>query len=127
LLLAGCATAPAALPTNSGDAPEVVGFKKEFPDFYESLRQKMTQQFHAEELAKRAELGSGRWRVVVRIDVDMMGDSHGCKLLRSSGFNGVDEEAMAACRRLKEHLFPPESAVEADVLAHCPVQLVLER
>ena len=87
----------------------------------------MMSEFHGEEVARRAQLGAGRWEVEVRIDVDITGDSHGCKLLRSSGFNAVDEEALAACRRLKEHLFPPESAVEADAYAHCPVQLVLER
>ncbi len=127
LLLAGCATAPTALPSNAGDAPEVSDFKAHFPEFYEELRKKMTEQFHAEALAERAQLGSGRWRVVVRIDIDVLGDSHGCRMLRSSGFNAIDDEALVACRRLKEHLFPPETAIETDALAHCPVQLVLER
>jgi TonB family protein len=124
LLLAGCAGAP-TVPSGSGD--EWLRFKTHFPEFYESLRATMMQQFHAEEVAKKTQLGSGRWEVEVRIDIDYMGDPHGCKLLRSSGFNAVDDEALAACRRLKEHLFPPEGAVEADQYAHCPVQLVLER
>ena len=124
LFATSCATAP-SVPGGSGD--EWLRFKTHFPEFYEQLRARMMQEFHAEEVANKAQLGSGRWEAEVRIDLDITGDSHGCKLLRSSGFNAIDDEAMAACRRLKEHVFPPEDAVEADAYAHCPVQLVLER
>jgi TonB family protein len=133
LWLAGCAapkpvsTQPPDKALSSGDAPEVVSFRSQSPEFYDRARKRLGEEFHAKEIADKAQLGSGRWRVVVRIDLDLTGDSHGCKLLRSSGFNAIDEEAVNACRAVKEHLFPPEAAVEADALAHVPVQLVLER
>ena len=127
LLWAGCATAPTALPSNEGDAEEVRDFKFRFREFYEQARARLGQEFHGDQVAEAAQLGPGRWRCVVRIDLDITGDNHGCRLLRSSGFNGIDEEAVAACRRVKEHLFPPESSIEADALVHAPVQLVVER
>jgi TonB family protein len=127
LLLVGCATAPTALPSNAGDAPELSDFKAHFPEFYEKARARLDREFHGREVAERSSLGPGRWRVVVRIDLDPVGDNQGCRLLRSSGFNAIDDEAVAACRRVKDMLFPPEEAVEADRRAHVPVQLVVER
>ena len=127
LLLAACATAPTALPTTAGDAPEISDFKWHWPEFYKTVVGALERQFHGREVAERAQLGSGRWRVVIRIDLDPVGENQGCKLLRSSGFNAIDDEALAACRRVKDMLFPPEEAVEADRRAHVPIQLVVER
>ncbi len=127
MLLVGCATARTALPTTAGDAPEISEIKAHWPAFYETVRACLDRNFHGREVAEKSSLGSGRWRVVVRIDLDALGENQGCRVLRSSGFNAIDDEALVACRRLKEHLFPPETAIETDALAHCPVQLVLER
>ncbi len=100
--------------------------KARYPDFYAKARARLEAEFHGREVAARALLGPGRWRSVVQIDVELSGDVHGCKLLRSSGFNGLDEEALAACKKIKQFLFPPEEAVDVDQLAHLPVQLVVE-
>ena len=127
VLLAGCASAPTALPSNAGDAPEVSDMKARWPEFYETVRARLERDFHGTDAAQRAQLPAGRWRVVLRIDLDPVGENQGCKLLRSSGFNGIDEEALGACRRIRDMLFPPEGLVEADRRAHVPVQLVVER
>jgi TonB family protein len=109
------------------DAPEVSDIKAHWPAFYEMVRARLDREFHGAEVAQRTQLGAGRWRLVVRIDLDPTGENQGCKLLRSSGFNALDDEALAACRRIKDMLFPPEDAVEADRRAHVPMQLVVER
>jgi TonB family protein len=127
LLLLGCATAPTVLPSSGGDAPEISDFKAHFPEFYEKVRARLEEEFHGREVGERSSLGPGRWRVVLRIDLDPVGDNQGCRLLRSSGFNAIDDEAVAACRRVKDMLFPPDAAVEEDRRAHVPVQLVVER
>src|SRR5262245_24049585 len=110
ILVAGCATAPTALPTTAGDAPEISDIKAHWPEFYETVHARLEREFHGREVAERSSLGAGRWRVVIRIDLDPVGENQGCKLLRSSGFNAIDDEAMAACRRVKDMLFPPETA-----------------
>jgi TonB family protein len=124
LLWAGCAT---TLPARAGDVPEIVDFKAHWPAFYETARARLDRDFHGREVAERSQLGAGRWRAVVRIDLDVLGDNHGCQLLRSSGFNAIDDEAVAACRRVKDLLFPPEGVVDEDRYAHVPVELVVER
>jgi len=126
LFVAGCVTAPMPMPT-TGDEPEISEFRWHWPEFYKTVHETLSRNFHGAEVAERSQLGKGRWRVVIRIDLDPIGENEGCKLLRSSGFNAIDEEAMAACGRIKENLFPPEELVEADRRAHCPVQLDVER
>jgi TonB family protein len=128
LLVVGCATAPLPVaPGTQGDAPEISDFRARWPEFYQTAKAALERQFHGAEVAERAQLGSGRWRLVVRIDLDPVGENQGCKLLRSSGFNALDEEAMAACKRIKDGLFPPEELVDVDRRAHCPIQLTVER
>jgi TonB family protein len=126
-ILVACATAPMALPSNAGEAPEISDIKAHWPAFYETVRARLDQEFHGAEVAERTQLGAGRWRLVVRIDLEPTGENQGCKLLRSSGFNALDDAAVAACRRVKDMLFPPEEAVDVDRRAHVPVQLVVER
>jgi TonB family protein len=127
LLLASCASAPTVLPATEGEPKEVAAFKARFPEFYERARARLSQEFHGREVAERSQLGAGVWRTLVRIDLDITGDNHGCRLLRSSGFNALDEEAVAACKRVTQHLFPPEDAIESDELVHVPVLLTTER
>jgi TonB family protein len=124
LLLAGCATTAATMPTWTGNDPTVV--RKKYPEFYDRAQAQLNTEFHGREAAVRAQAGPGRWTVVVRVSVDLTGDVYGCHLLRSSGFTAIDEEAVAACKRVKEHLFPPEDLIEGDRLAHVPIELAVE-
>src|SRR5262245_5624287 len=100
LCWAACATAPTALPSNEGDAPEISDMRAHFPEFYKTAHARLMQEFHGADVAQQSQLGAGHWRVVLRIDLDVLGDNHGCRVLRSSGFNALDDEALAACRRV---------------------------
>jgi TonB family protein len=124
LLMAGCASTATTLPTWTGNDPRVV--RKNYPEFYDRAQAQLNAEFHGREAAVRAQVSPGRWTVVVRVDVDLTGDVHACRLLRSSGFGAIDEEAVAACQRVKEHLFPPEDLIEGDRLAHVPIELAVE-
>jgi TonB family protein len=127
LLAAGCASTPTLLSPTGAEPPEVTDFKARFPEFYKEAHARVNGEFHAAEVAEKSQLGPGRWRVLIRLDLDLSGDNYGCRLLRSSGFNALDAEAVAACKRVKQHLFPPEASIDEDMLVHVPVLLTFDR
>ncbi len=97
--------------------------KARYPDFYAKARARLEAEFHGREVAARARfLGPGRWpQLVVQIDVELSGDVHGCKLLRSSGFNGLDEEgAGPPARRSNSFSFPPKRPSTSTSSLICP-------
>jgi TonB family protein len=127
-LLSGCGHAPPRDHSLQAgiDAPEVGDSRAQFPDFHAKARQVLEAEFRGNEVAQRAQLSHGRWRTVLRISLDPLAQLHTVERVRSSGFNGLDEEALAACRRVKEWPFPPQEAIDTDNYAYLTLQLVVE-